>query len=147
MKTIYKNTQYGILLNLIFLVIIAFTTYGYVYQTGSKPIPFIPYIILVVLFIIILINFYKLTITIDKEKITATFGIGLLKKSMFINEIESIENYKIPWYTGIGIRLTTKGWLWNVKNGNALFLKSKTKTFLVGSSEVTELIKTIEELK
>jgi hypothetical protein len=147
MKIIYKNTQYGILITVIFLLIMVFSTYGFIYQTGAKPLPLIPYIILMVFFIAILINFYKLTIVIDSEKITAIFGVGLLKKIIKLNAIKSIENYKIPWYTGIGIRLTPKGWLWNVKTGNAILLKSKTKTFLVGSNEVEKLIKIINEIK
>jgi hypothetical protein len=147
MKIIYKNVQYGILITVIFLLIMVFSTYGFIYQTGVKPLPLIPYIILMILFVVILVNFYKLTIVIDSEKITAAFGIGFLKKTMKLNEIKSIENYKIPWYTGIGIRLTPKGWLWNVKTGNAILLKSKTKTFLVGSNEVEKLIKIVNEIK
>jgi len=147
MKTIYKHTQYGILLNFVLLVIIAFISYGYFYQTGSKPLPIIPYIILMILFLAILIVFYKLTIIIDKEKVTAIFGIGLVKKTILINQIETMENYKIPWYAGIGIRITAKGWLWNVSPGNAMLFKSKNKFFLVGSNEVDKVIATITKLK
>ena len=145
MKTIYKKTQYGILLNAVLLIIMAFITYGYVYQTGNKPLPLIPYVILMIVFIVVILFFYKLTITIDNDKIEAIFGIGLLKKSIKLNDIQSVENYKIPWYTGIGIRLTPKGWLWNVSTGNAILIQNKTrsKTFLVGSNEVDEVIKII----
>ena len=147
MKTVYKKTQYGIGLTIVLLLVIVFLTYSHVYQTGSKPLPLIPYIIITILFVLFILIFYKLTITIDQEKVTAIFGIGLLKKSIQIDEINTIENYKIPWYAGIGIRLTPKGWLWNVKTGNALLLKGKTKTFLVGSNEVPKLMELINNLK
>ncbi len=145
MKTIYKKTQYVIFLNAILLIVMVFLTYGYVYQTGNKPLPLLPYSILMLVFIVVILFFYKLTIIIDNEKIEAIFGIGLLKKSIKINDIKSIENYKIPWYAGIGIRLTPKGWLWNVSLGNAVLINNKTtsKTFLVGSNEVDKVINII----
>ncbi len=88
--------------------------------------------------------FYKLTITIDKDKIEAKLGIGLLKRSMKIKEIDynTIEKIKVPAYYGIGIRLTPFGWLYNVKTGNAIKLKSKSKTFFVGTEDF-ETINTI----
>ena len=146
MKTIYNKTQKGIIA-IILLIILAFMSYSYFYQTGSKPLPFIPYIVLMIVFIAIILLFYKLTITIDNEKITAIFGIGIFKKSMNLIDIHSIESYKIPWYAGIGVRLTPKGWLWNVKMGKAILIqnKSKTQTFLVGSNEVNKIISVLEK--
>ena len=144
MKTIYKKTQYGVLTYLMLLVM-AFLTVSFILQTGKKPIPLVAYLILMLVFIIIILLFYKLTIIINEDKIEAIFGIGLLKKSIKLDDIQSIENYKIPWYVGIGIRLTSKGWLWNVSTGNAILIYNKTrsKTFLVGSKEVDKVINTI----
>ena len=144
MKTIYKKTQYGVLTYLMLLVM-AFLTVSFILQTGKKPIPLVAYLILMLVFIIIILLFYKLTIRIDNDKIEAIFGIGLLKKSIKLDDIQSIENYKIPWYVGIGIRLTSKGWLWNVSTGNAILIHNKTrsKTFLVGSKEVDKVINII----
>ena len=147
MKTIYNKTQTGIIA-IIMLLIMVFISYVYFYQAGSKPLPLVPYLILMLVFIVVLLMFYKLTITIDKEKITAIFGIGWLKKSMDIKDIDTIEEYKISWYTGIGVRLTPKGWLWNVKMGKAILIqnKSKTQTFLVGTDEVDEIKRIINKL-
>ncbi len=142
MKTIYHKTQTVILVIVITLAIMIFISYSYFYQTGSKPLPLIPYLIVMLVFIAILLLFYKLTISIDKEKITAVFGIGILKKEIYLKEISSIESYKIPWYAGVGIRLTPKGWLWNAKMGKAVLIKNKSKsqTFLVGSNEVSKIM-------
>jgi len=142
METIYQKTQYGIFAVVIILLSL-FITIGFLYQLGSKPLPLISYIFIICVFLIILLLFYKLEIRIDKEKITAIFGIGLLKREFLIQEIDTIESYKIPWYVGIGIRITQRGTLWNVATGKAILLNSKgqTKTFLVGSAEVEEIIK------
>jgi len=146
MKTIYKKTQYGILTYFLLFVMLLLTI-AYWYQLGNNPIPLIPYLGIMVFFTLLILLFYKLTIQIDEEKITAIFGIGLLKKSMLLNEIDTIENFKIPWYAGIGIRLTTKGWLWNVSTGNAILIQNKTrsKTFLVGSKDVDTIIKILKK--
>ncbi len=148
MKTIYNKTQYGILIY-IMVIVMVFLSYAYFYQTGSNPIPLIPYVILMMVFLVIILFFYKLTIIIDDEKITAIFGIGFLKKSIYLNEIDTIETYKAPWFTGIGVRLTSKGWLWNVKVGNAILLndKNKTKTFLVGTDDADKIVNLLKQLQ
>ncbi len=145
----YKNTQYGIFLNLFMFAIIVFIFYGYYNQLGNKPIPLIPTILIVALFVFIILLFYKLTITIDDEKFTAIFGIGLIKKSILLKDIDlnSIEKLKMPWYVGIGIRMTKKGWLWNVKVGDSLYLKTKDskKVFLVGTDDFEEIKKILNQ--
>lgn len=146
MKIHYIKTQYGILLSAIMLLMMIFLSYAYFAQLGSKPIPMFVYILIMLLFVTCILLFYKLTIIIDDNKISAILGIGILKKSFAFKEIERIEKYTISWYTGIGIRLTTEGWLWNVKVGNAILLKNKNTTFLVGSDDVETIIKTINQL-
>ncbi len=144
MKTLYKHTQYGKLLVIVLLLSLAGISYAYYYQTGVKPIPLPIFLIVSIILIVAILFFYKLTIQIDQEKITAIFGIGILKKSFDLKDIETIEKYKIPWYAGIGIRLTPKGWLWNVSYGDAVLIKGKNNTFLVGTNEVDVVI---EKLK
>lgn len=133
----YSKTQYGILLNIIFLGVILFTLYAYYYQIGTNPLPFLFTLILVGVFVFILLLFYKLTITIDAEKIVATFGIGLIKKEVLLKDIDinSIEKIKMPWYYGIGVRLTPKGWLYNIKVGEAIYFKTTKNSFLVGTDD------------
>jgi len=136
MKT-YKKTQYGIFLSLFLAIIALAVFYAYYFHIGSKPIPLIPAVIVLFIFVLSILLFYKLTILIDTEKITATFGIGFIKKSVLIKDIDisSIEKVKMPWYLGIGIRLTAKGWLWNVKVGDSIYFKTKINTFLVGTDD------------
>lgn len=144
MNTIYKKTQFGILGIIMFVSMLIMSI---VYFYGSSSNFLVPYLILMFVFVVTILLFYKLTISIDEEKITAIFGIGFLKKTILLNEIDSIENYEIPWYAGIGVRLTPKGWLWNVSTGNAVLIQNKTKTitFLVGSNEVDEVINILKQ--
>lgn len=146
MKVHYKHTQYGTFLIAFMLIIMLFLSYAYYFQIGTKPLPFLPYIVVMLLLLLSILFFYKLTLVIDDEKITAIFGIGVLKKSIAINEIKSIENFKIPWYTGIGIRLTPKGWLWNVATGNSVLIHGNSNTFLVGTDEVEKVITILKKI-
>lgn len=148
MKTVYKKTQYSILVLIFMLPIIAFLGYAYTYQIGSKPISlWLAFAVLLIL-LLALALFYKITITVDNTKIVATFGIGLLKRSIPISEIDfkTLEKVNFSALVGIGLRLTSKGWLWNVKVGDAIHFKTKQgNTFLVGTDDyeqITTFLKT-----
>lgn len=142
----YNKVQYSKLLIVLFLPIIVFVICSYYYQIGSKPLPLMSTILIIAVLLIGLLFFYKLTIIIDTKNITARFGIGLLKKTIPINEINlnTIEKVSFSALVGIGLRLTSKGWLWNVKVGNAIYFKTKkNKIFLVGTDDFETIVKHI----
>lgn len=145
----YKNTQYGILISTILILSIIVIILLYRYPLGNNPMSINILIILLITFTFAFLFFYKLTISIDSTKITASLGIGLLKRSILIEEIdfETLEKITPSLITGIGIRLTTKGWLWNVKIGDAIYFKNKakTKTFLVGTRDFETIVKILKQ--
>ncbi len=146
----YTKTQYGYKLIIVLLMAMLVILLSYYLQTDPKSIPFTPALLLILFLGLCIVFFYKLTITIDSKKITAIFGIGLLIKEVKLSDIElnSIEKTSFPWYVGVGIRLTNKGWLWNTKIGEAICFKTKNnKTFLVGTDDFETLKNTIIQLK
>lgn len=147
--TLYKQTQYGKLITVTISIVAIITLGLFVLQTGNNKIQWIILIPLLLLFLFIILSFYKLTITIDKEKIEAKFGIGIIKKSLKIKDInyQSIKNIKVPALYGIGIRLTPHGWLYNVKIGNAIKIKSDSKTFLIGTEDFNTINSILLKLK
>jgi len=106
LMTKYNKTQYGIFMNVLFIILIPFLIYSSYYQTGSKPIPMLVTIIISLLFLAIILMFYKLNITIKYETIEVKFGIGVISKSVKLQDIDlsTIKNIKMPWYYGIGIQ-------------------------------------------
>ena len=102
-------------------------------------------------FVVIIFLFYKLTITINENFITAAFGFGWIKKSLKISniDIESIEETVTPWYYGIGIRFSPKGILYNTKSGKAIILKMKdgSKTVLFGTNNFDKIRKILLDIK
>ncbi len=147
----YQKTQHSIVLNIILLGTIIFVVIAHVKQLGSKPIPLLPTVILVLFLGFVWLLFYKLQIKIDAKTITATFGIGLLKKQIPLDTINlgSLEVVKPSALAGIGIRITQKGILWNVKIGKAIYFKTKdaTKTFFVGTDDAESILNILKSSK
>ena len=146
---LYKNIQYGKLITGIIAIVAISLLTLFLLQIGKNPIPWPFLVAILLLFLLIGLTFYKLTITIDNEKIEAKFGIGLLKRSLKIKEInyDSIENINTSVLYGIGIRLTPHGWLYNVNTGNAIKIKSKSKTFFVGTEDFKTIHTVLLKLK
>lgn len=106
-------------------------------KTNGNSINAIPIWIL----LMVMIVFHRLTIVIKDGKIIAFFSFGLFKRMMKISDIdiETIELKKTNWLTGIGIKFTTNGWLYNIKPGEAIKIKSKDKSkpFFVCTDDFT----------
>lgn len=133
------------------LVVIFFLMLSYLYQWGDNPIPLSATIPASLIFVAIILLFFKLTITIDETSIAASFGIGLIKKSIELNDlaIKSTEEIKTPWYFGIGMRVTRYGILYNTKPGVAIKLnyKNSEKAFLIGTDNFEEIKRVLLEIK
>jgi len=123
---------------------------SYLYQWGNSPIPLTATIIIEVFFIGIILLMYQLKITIDDSKISILLGIGLIKKSILLKNVDvnSMKKVSIPWYYGIGIRLTQYGMLYNVQPGPALLIHSKNnrRSILVGTKDANKLMNIILQL-
>lgn len=90
--------------------------------------PFQTGILLFVLatFVLTTLTFYKLTITIDETHFTFTLGIGLIRKSYLLSDIQSCTPIKNSVFSGLGIHLTSGGWLYNVSGSYSVELQFKT---------------------
>ncbi len=86
-----------------------------------------------------------LSIRIDHERLRWAFGVGLIRFSVPLREIESIEPTKTSFFTGKGIRFTRRGWLYNV-SGSAVILirRSNGRSFLLGTDEPERLAAALE---
>ncbi len=144
----YETTQYGWFLIVIFLAIIVFLFLAYFNQWGTNPIPNAPFLIMTGVFVIPLVLFYKLKIIIKERSIRIIYGIGLVRKIFSPERIVSVENLKIPWYSGMGIRITAHGWLYSVEGFRVvkiIFRKDGAeKTVLIGTPEPEQLKTALE---
>jgi len=103
------------------------------------------YATLVFIFMVCLLNFYKLTIIIDNTTVSFKLGIGIFGKSYKIADIKSCEPVVDSFLNGWGIHKIPGGWLYNVSGFRAIELtfKDTDKVVRIGTNkgdEITEVI-------
>lgn len=93
----------------------------------------------VLLFILLL--FYQLETQVTQDAIHIKFGIGLIRKTIPLEEVASTRTVKNSWWYGWGIRLTPYGWLWNIAGYDAVELdfKNTEKSFRIGCKDAEAL--------
>lgn len=146
MKNIlYKETQYFRSLIIIMIMITALLVGVRAFFSTEASSGSSFYIATSLLFIVIIILFYKLDIIITERNAILSFGVGLVKRKLPINQLnlETAQNVKTTLLWGIGYRFTPHGTLFNTRVGEALHIKTKNKNsefFVV--TDNTEVIKT-----
>ena len=94
----------------------------------------LPVITLVSLFIVTLMG--TLGVEVDATHVRIKFGVGLIRKSFRLDEIETCRPVRNRWWWGWGIRLIPGGWLYNVSGLDAVELVMKNgKIFRIGTDE------------
>ena len=137
----YKHTQIGYL--------IIFDLLGAALFVGTHAVTRQDWVLFVIGTILLLTvaAFYKLTIKIDNETLSASFGIGLIRKKISIANIESCAPIQIRWWYGWGIHFTPYGWLYNVSGWDAVaFSLRDGKKFAIGTDDPHGLCEAIRRL-
>ncbi|MCG7534977.1 hypothetical protein [Pseudoalteromonas sp. OOF1S-7] len=136
----YKHTQIGTAI----LVVMGTSALVLAYGSMTKPEEPIEFAFVVVGIIAIL--FSSLTIKIGEGQIRWFFGPGFWRKSLDHSQIESASVITTKWYYGLGIRLMSTGWLYNVSGSHAVELKLKDGTTVsLGTNEPEKLLAAIEK--
>jgi hypothetical protein len=109
---------------------------------------FIIMLLVALTFLICLLTFYKLTITVSSTQVSFKMGIGLWCKSYKLSEIASCKPVKNPFFWGIGIRMLPNSWLYNVSGFKAIELKFKNRTSVIriGTNRPEEISELVELL-
>lgn len=145
----YEKTQIGWIMIYVFGILLALLISSRMifWETTKLPDSFL--IVAVAILVLFLLMFYQLKIKIDETAIHVIFGIGLIKIRIRPQEISNLESLKVPWWYGWGIRLTPKGWLYNVHGNKAVYFNytsaGKAKRVLLGTEDSENLIKALHE--
>ncbi|MBA7575200.1 hypothetical protein ES708_17021 [subsurface metagenome] len=142
----YTERQIGWTVIVPVLGILVLLLIFYINQWGNNPISYSGILIISLLFIICLLLFFQMRTSVDNEKIRISYGIGLIKKTIDIHNIERIEIVRNKWYYGLGIRIIKNGWLYNIQGLNAIELKLKNSKSIIriGTVDNKKLKKEIE---
>lgn len=141
MRTLYQHKQVGgfSLLGagagiLLILALVA--------QLGAHPM------LLVVLGLIVMVGVMlsSLTVVVTPSSLVFWFGLGVLRKTVPLAEVESVEAVRNPWYYGIGLRATPRGMLYNVSGLSAVEVKRRDGgRFRVGTDEPEKLCASLRQ--
>lgn len=126
-----EYVQYGKLMIILQVVILLFCI-AMVFIIGVNDlIPLGIAILVVATFTLTMLTFYKMTITIDETSLSFRLGIGLIRKSYLLSDIQSCTPMKNPFLAGIGVHMTSGGWLYNVAGSHSIQIRFKANTNVV----------------
>ena len=91
--------------------------------------------------------FGRLTTELDDHEFRARFGLlGWPQKAVLLDEIAGVLPTRLSLFSGWGIRITTRGFLFNVSGRGAVIVGLNSgKQFLVGTDEPGKLADAINE--
>lgn len=143
----YKEFTFSWLIFALVVPIHLLISYFYLNNIGNEPIDTTNYLVVTITFIIVCTLFYGLTTKVTSDTISISFGIGLIRKTIQLNRIKTVDAVKTPWYYGWGIRIIPNGMLWNISGTDGVELKfnDTTRIIRIGSKNSTLLKSEIEK--
>ena len=133
---VYRHTQIGWAMIVILGGIVAFSTW-ILARTGG-PASAVG-VIVAVLLVVCLLLFISQTVIVDEERVQLRMGPGLIRRSVPLSEIESVDRLRLPWWAvtyGIRMSLNGKRQLWRVSGAEAVDLTlSGERRLLVTTDE------------
>ena len=104
------------------------------------------YIVVSSVMVLVVLLFYGMTTTIEGNRISVSFGIGVISKRIDLARVRSVAAVETPWYYGYGIRLIPNGWLYNVSGRHAVELRfiDKNRVIRIGTKNPLQLKQELE---
>ena len=141
MNNIYEHTQVGYLMLVILCIVLAFMVF-FMSFFGFNLIGFIAVLVIV----LVLWMFTKLTVEINGQFLRIKFGVGIIQKKIPLTKIKSCREVRNRWYYGWGIRITPHGILYNVSGFLAVEIEMKSsKKYRIGTDEPEKLVQAIQK--
>lgn len=138
--SIYQHSQLGTVIVLALSSAIGFSV-GFGKKTAWKPVP----VFVLITLLILLPLFYNLQVRVTQNQINCSFGIGLISKTIPLEDIKTAKVVKNPWYFGWGIRAIPGGWMFNVSGWDAVELNLKSdQKFRIGTDDPDGLLSAVE---
>jgi len=141
----YQHTQVGwiTVMSLAVAFVILLGTY---FQMGAG-IPGSQVVLGAMVLMALLIPIFGwLTVSVEAGAVTASFGIGLIRREIRIKDMQSATQVRNKWWYGWGIRVIRGGWMFNVAGLDAVELELKNGSkFRIGTDEPEELLNSIRQ--
>lgn len=89
---------------------------------------------------LMLMLFQGLTVEINETHIKMAYGLGVIRRYIELQDIESVNIVKNSFWWGFGIRRTPKGWMWNISGLTAIeIIYKSSKKFRIGTDDAENL--------
>jgi hypothetical protein len=91
-----------------------------------------------VLFVLVasVVVFSALTTVVSDGTLKVLLGLGLIRRRIHLSEVREVREVTMPWYSGRGIRMIRRGWLWSVSGSRAVEIEFLNgRRFRVGTDE------------
>lgn len=89
--------------------------------------------------------FYALTVIGTDETIQVRFGIGLIRKTFRLDDIQTVEPFRTSFWHGWGIHYSPDGTVYNIGGYDAVRLTmSDRKRYIIGTNDRGRLMRYIE---
>jgi hypothetical protein len=98
-------------------------------------------------FILVLMTylFYALSVTGTDETLQVKFGIGLIRKTFRLEDIQTVEPFRTSFWHGLGIHYSADGTVFNVSGYDAVRLTmTDRKRYIIGTDDRDRLMRYIE---
>jgi len=101
---------------------------------------------LLLLLMVCLVLFHSLTIEIREGWLVCFFGPGLIRRRFRLENVVDACHVRVHWYDGFGVRLTARGWMYNVAGLDAVEISLKSgKRFRMGTNRPADVVKAITD--
>ncbi len=91
---------------------------------------------LLIILVAVYVLFGSMTVSVDGSGVHLALGVGLIRRSVPLGDIAECRPVRNSWWYGWGIRLTPRGWLWNVSGWDAVELTYRSGGhFRIGTDE------------
>jgi len=144
-RVLYQHRQIG-WATLLFICIPALGVTTFLMMSsgrGQQLPPFIPVAICLVT-AFVFVSFTSLSVFVTRDYVVARFGIGVVRKTVALADIATVEVTRTRWYEGWGIHWTRRGMLYNVAGfDGALIRLVNGRSLVIGSDDAPRLVSAI----
>ncbi len=144
--TLYRHRQVG-------WKFVAVTVAGFAVAIGLSfglspatraAVPWLLYMLYGLLALALLL-FSTLTVTVGPADIRVRFGIGLYRRNIALADVVRCVQVRIKGWSGVGLRWTPAGWLYNIGGRDAVRLElARERAVMIGTDDAPRLLATID---
>jgi hypothetical protein len=102
-------------------------------------------ILMLGLYLVGLLMFHSFTIEISGERLRFWFGVGVIRRTIPLCEIQSTKVVRNPWYYFWGVKSIPGGWFYAIAPGTAVEMSLRTgRVVQLGTNQPKRLCQAID---